>query len=238
MQRAALVVLLCVLLARREATASGTPSCCQHSQPQRDLTSPHSSHLENIVNVSFAPYETALSRDRRESRSLIAPFDISKMWKKKIKMTAPSASSLRSERVVGEPLASTAPTIISNDNAKTSTETSMAFDKQWEDHTAAPFRKSAPKIATKKSEDMLTGFKYIESQTKHFGSESATQATTQKTMQATRHETRLLLEKENETAPAWPVKHAATLEGDIILGGLMMVRVCFCICSCLNCSGV
>lgn len=168
-----------------------------------------------------------LHRYKRESHSLIGTFDISKMFKKrkyKSKPDAdqrPSASSLHGQQLIqaerAEPPAA-APTAVATSATEAPTPLLHSFTiparliptesftivTPESSSTTAKLRiKAKP---SRKSKSLLT----------------STNAPT-----SNRRDTRLIPKKkvsENETV--WPVKHAAVVEGDIILGGLMMVSHC------------
>lgn len=186
--------------------------------------------LENLTSKRIHRY-------RRESHSLIGTFDISKMFKKrkyKSKQDAdqrPSASSLHGEQLIqtegAEPpaagvrhVAQVEPTAVATSVSEAPTTLLNSFTIParlipTESFTIVPLQTSSTTAklrlkakSSRKSKSLIT----------------STNAPT-----SSRRETRLIPKKkvsENETV--WPVKHAAVVEGDIILGGLMMVSLSPC----------
>ncbi|XP_059045658.1 metabotropic glutamate receptor 2-like [Achroia grisella] len=174
---------------------------------------------ENYISRKYSRY-------KRETHSLIAPFDISKMFKKKKyknktdNMSQPSASSLQAS-MAGRPddaeqAADAARSTYPNnkrDTGRTAPDTLATQQTYTTRHnhiynSSAQSSKPIPPLRLKITEEEGGG-----DVNSAGGGGSG------------RREVRLPYKKkptENETL--WPVKHAAVVEGDIILGGLMMVH--------------
>lgn len=166
--------------------------------------------------------DRALARARTPSRELIAPFDISKLWKKKTKSdslaTAPSAASLRAARASS---ASTAPAALTIDvDAEADASTVLvAFPDAIDAETTATVS-SEPRTSARPTAAIPQRFATNVTAAAPDGSTSVppTSVSSRPPRPAPR-------KTGNESALVWPVKQAATVDGDIILGGLMMVRV-------------
>ncbi|XP_075978181.1 metabotropic glutamate receptor 2-like [Anticarsia gemmatalis] len=201
--------------------------------------------IENILPADLLVFVESLApgrltRYKRETHSLIGPFDISKMFKKRkykskpVEEQRPSASSLQG--VQSAPLAAD-DALGDSGHRHTSVEWTPAVgtdSSSFESpRTVRPTTLMEPRVFTIPARILPT-------EGEHFGTstvptESGKPKSKSKTLRkpknstkgepTVRRETRLVPKKklsENETV--WPVKHAAVVEGDIILGGLMMVH--------------
>lgn len=179
--------------------------------PEQD-NSPEENTLQPRLMAAFA-------RSRREAHSLIGTFDISNMFKKKPRPKSktdlrPSSSSLRA----ANPL----PVIFSP--SPTGTPTSMSQTLvTWATTTKTQSQSPAVTLA---SQSPASGLKRKKSRKSKRPSKST------KGTRATASRSDVTREVVNTTRRAphvaadgivWPVKHAAVVEGDIVLGGLMMV---------------
>ncbi|CAH4028607.1 unnamed protein product [Pieris brassicae] len=187
-------------------------------------------------------------RIKREAHSLIGPFDLTKLFKRKQKakeMLHPSASSLHSSEVLSEKQLAFAFTDTIKPN-------SMSVLNSKADHI--PSTESSSEINTLNKEivthDQIkatTALSVITSQpnkengkVNHVGkriTKSSTEASVKKVKAKKKvsrksksvenkndPQNRLIVKKKTENETVWPMKNAAIVEGDIVLGGLMMVH--------------
>lgn len=180
-------------------------------------------------------------RSQRETHSLIAPFDISKMFKKnknksKTKEVAPSASSLQGGQLLPQatsPLGAEALRPPSSSSFSTTPRTiglTMTASSTLSTSSPEPQRSSEgyPMKIDSHTENSppksLLGSAKIQvrsGNTSGIGGETPVPVAPGAVPARLLHHAKL----ENATAAAWPVKHAAVVDGDVILGGLMMVSL-------------
>lgn len=175
---------------------------------------------------NFAPEK--LHRYKRESHSLIGTFDISKMFKKRkykskqAEELRPSASSLQG----GQPPAAAAavqPALASAPAAAPAARTLEPVTT-----TAAHVFTIPTKIIPTETYEATTSQTTVKPKFKAKSTRKSKSAskTTTSAPNNLRREARPAAKKktsESEALSLWPVKHAAVVEGDIVLGGLMMV---------------
>ncbi|KAM3956039.1 LOW QUALITY PROTEIN: metabotropic glutamate receptor 2-like [Aphomia sociella] len=204
--------------------------------------------FEVLSHVDYnVDYESDVSRKysryKRETHSLIAPFDISKMFKKKKTRNGPenalqpSASSLRA----GMRLRDAIPSLVANSSPLPETNSARSVNA----NTKRDITKTVPTSvftsvtelttervnmtyntsveSTNVNESHLTVS--YEQKAEDIGVVDSRSVGGEGVKSGSRRDVRLAYKKkpsENETL--WPVKHAAVVEGDIVLGGLMMVH--------------
>ncbi|XP_072948843.1 metabotropic glutamate receptor 2-like [Epargyreus clarus] len=248
MGRAAGPALLLALAAALHAPPLALPRELHHatqtarneSMSFQDIKSVHSFDYALVPDV-LNPHD--IQRTRRESLPLIGPFDISKMFKKKFKSKTendakPSASSLRAaDRLVVDLSKSTTedstevvqmptteaitermkvkpseevPENVKEGNEKlkslpptTTPSTPTTMKMNMSKVTKAPLQGSNPKVKSKSKE---------------------TSSRKGKAWSGKPREPRVAAKKKADNESVWPPKHAAVVEGDIVLGGLMMVH--------------
>lgn len=192
-----------------------------------------------VLMENLTPWKTG--RQKRETHSLISPFDMSKMFKKKkYKINSPeeprpSASLLQAvpsapfiANIGAQRIVELATNLHSNSSQ--TANISKNFGPMFkavtimETHT---FTIPAKILPTESNYEIST--KSVKNRkTRPKSKMSRKSKTAPKTSEPNnvRREARLVSKKKhsvNETV--WPVKHAAVVEGDIILGGLMMVSL-------------
>lgn len=193
---------------------------------------------------NFSPER--LHRHKRESHSLIGTFDISKMFKKrkyKSKQTdelRPSASSL----LGGQPFAAavhpspaTVPALASA-TVPAPAPATVPTPSSAIVPTPSPVSKTAAHVFTIPTKIIPTEIYEATALTvsqatpkpkfkaKLTRKSKSASKTTPSVPNSLRREARPAAKKKaSETESLWPVKHAAVVEGDIVLGGLMMVRL-------------
>ncbi|CAH0585979.1 unnamed protein product [Chrysodeixis includens] len=179
--------------------------------------------LENLTPKKFHRY-------RRESHSLIGTFDISKMFKKrkyKSKQDAdqrPSASSIHSERLFQAERATQRATGVAHVAPTADTTTVSETPATLLNSFTIPALLIPTESFTVIAPETSSATAKLKIKAKP-SRKSKSLTTSTNALTGNRRETRLIPKKkvsENETV--WPVKHAAVVEGDIILGGLMMVH--------------
>ncbi|XP_064072739.1 metabotropic glutamate receptor 2-like [Vanessa tameamea] len=184
-------------------------------------------------------------RNKRESHSLIGTFDISKLFKKRNRIkqeeAQASASSLRSKDIhttLGEAIAlSASKDTIDSDRIFYTNETTISTERT----TTTPQTTRSTVVsethftANIKVTDKPAQTSSVQNKPKTRNKESRKSKSVANTKIKTknnskgndlskRRETRVINKKKAENDSIWPVKHAAVLEGDIVLGGLMMVH--------------
>lgn len=226
----------------------------EHSLLNASLTlSDHLKLLDSSYGyMLFENYVTKkYGRFKRAPHSLISPFDMSRMFKKKkLKSkqdgaSAPSASPLQSSdklfgyeptSVVAASLTPIELTFSRYPETETKTNPStvtpvMAATKEPITSTSGTTLSevkptniiqvtSRPKLATNAT-------KSGRPRSKNKGKTLRKPKSTSSVPLGSKREARLAVKKKSENETVWPVKHAAVVEGDIILGGLMMVSLDF-----------
>lgn len=224
----------------------------EHSLLNTSLTlSDHLKLLDRSDDYMFFENYVAkkYGRFKRAPHSLISPFDMSRMFKKKkLKSkqegsSAPSAAPLQSsDKLFGyEPTSMAAssftPTGLSVSSkietpAFTSSQ-STAATVQIMTATKEPTNASGITATEAKPTNIVQVMSSTDKPTANATKpRSKNRAKALRKLKPTsavplgsRRETRLAVKKKSENETVWPVKHAAVVEGDIVLGGLMMVSL-------------
>lgn len=192
-------------------------------------------HLQRSDN----PLESYTTKHRlkRESHSLISPFDMS-FKKKKYKskqdiVSPPSASPLQSGRLFGH-MPTKAASMASTELTRADF---MELISMATESTSTPITKlpATVELVVNETAQSATSTQATSVSTKKPRSPKSKAKTSRKLKNAmpipvsptvlsgTKREARLAVKKKSENETVWPVKHAAVVEGDIVLGGLMMV---------------
>lgn len=217
---------------------------CNHKIVHLDDSAPWNGHkrLANCVIVEGVKAEV-LHRDKRVSHSMISPFDFSKMRKKKIKQEAgssPNVSSLRADRLLGnktyveEPNDIKIHTDVKKDFSMERSKTESPVIEQNARASAVSFPLRGDVSTSLPTSSTVSSLTLNFRQSKQPSSNRTRSKSDLKSKSASkivfhgpssgREEVRILSKKKmSENDTLWPVKHAAVVEGDVILGGLMMV---------------
>lgn len=202
-----------VLLLALSAVLAAAPAA-EHEERWNDP--PEEASLQPQLMAAFA-------RSRRDAHSLIGTFDISNMFKKKPRPKSeanshPSSSSLRA----ADPLpVILSPSPIRSTGTSTSTRRSLVTlattkttQLQSPAVTPSAIQSAASVLKRKKARKSKNASK----------SSKGTRATVSRS-DGTREVANTTRRTAHVAADGvvWPVKHAAVVEGDIVLGGLMMV---------------
>lgn len=188
-----------------------------------------------------------LHRYKRETHSLIGTFDISKMFKKrkyKSKPTEelqPSASSLQggrqasftndvnTERQIQSVSQQVTPPRTLEVRSEATPGTSSSTERMVTELEMNTFTIPARILPTESDHIMTTKTLEVTVKPDSKGKPRKLKNTSKTSTAApsdNRREARVIPKKKNsENETVWPVKHAAVVEGDIILGGLMMVNL-------------
>ncbi|CAK1554218.1 unnamed protein product [Leptosia nina] len=246
--RAVLLVVVCQVV----ATTTTDHSHYAFIGPYYNLTNVITSGNTNIDFSNTLEYYSVdeYYRIKREAHSLIGPFDLTKLFKKKqrLKEEMPSVASLHSREVLTErQLALTAFTDPKdNDDAKNVLDTTVFTEDDVENYKSksVPNTKVDEKGSVVRTTTMIPKRKNDKSRldSKGTGKRKAvrrTSTTVPPGIEKSRSKVsrksksvssksldggeRLISKKKTENETVWPIKNAAIVEGDIVLGGLMMV---------------
>ncbi|XP_038210035.1 metabotropic glutamate receptor 2-like [Zerene cesonia] len=170
-------------------------------------------NLDFTDTVEYYAVSNEYYRIKREAHSLIGPFDLSKLFKKKqsVKLEAPDARPLELSNVQSERHIAVAAFISDKDAGLKLPITTNELKETSSVEATTELTTEAPVTKT------------IKMKPKKKVSRKSKSVTNKKSVDLTSRE-RLVMKKKPENETVWPIKHAAVVEGDIILGGLMMVH--------------
>lgn len=186
----------------------------EHDSPRPDENS-----LQPRVLAAYA-------RSRRDAHSLIGTFDISNMFKKKPRPkpdadSRPSSSSLRAANPLPvifppSPKELTSPPTEAPTSTRQTLVTLTTTTKSQPQYLAVTSTSQLPSLVSKRKKSRKSKNPSKSSK----GTRAATSRSdgTREVGNATRRSALVAAD-----GVVWPVKHAAVVEGDIVLGGLMMV---------------